>query len=377
MESLDDLLLLTLTPGLGPVRIGRGLIALGSARAMAQAGADALASALGMSPLQAQGMIRSMREVAAADVVAEERRLAAELGVTLVAWDDPSYPRLLKLIADPPPLLYVKGAVTEQDALALAMVGSRKCSHYGREQADRFAAGCAMAGLCIVSGGAYGVDTAAHRAALRVGGRTLAVIGSGLAQPYPPDNHELFDAIARQGAVISELPMRTAPRPENFPSRNRIISGLSLGVLVVEAALRSGALITARLAAEDHAREVMALPGRVDSPTSAGCHRILREGWASLVTSPAEVMQSLGEAGQTLAASQSSGDADAPPTAPAMTLTPSQRTIFDHLQSPATLDDLATVAGLPIATLRADLTLLEIRGLVRRQGVMLSRVQPK
>jgi DNA processing protein len=222
----------------------------------------------------------------------------------LITIHDAGYPRLLRHIPDPPQLLWVRGELREDDALALAMVGSRRCTHYGREQADRFAADAASADLCVVSGGAPGIDAAAHRAALRLGGRTLAVIGSGLSTPYPKEHHELFDQIAdptaARGAVLSDLPMTAPTQPENFPRRNRIISGLSLGVLVVEAAARSGALITARLCVEEHGRELMAIPGRIDSKASEGCHRMIRQGWATLVTGGADVLDALDESGQIL-----------------------------------------------------------------------------
>jgi DNA processing protein len=268
--------------------------------------------------------------------------------------------------------LFVRGEIREQDAMALAIVGARRCSGYGREQADRFASLCGSAGLCIVSGGAYGIDAAAHRAALRAGARTLAVIGSGLAKPYPPEHEELFDQIASgHGAVLSELPMHSPPMKENFPARNRIISGLALGVLVIEASLRSGALITARQCAEDHGREVMALPGRVDSATSAGCHKILREGWATLVTNAADVLDALGDAGQTLKAGLTHQTDHAEASAPSLweqALTPSQRTLIEALREPADLDALVSRTNLPVAQIQADLTMLQIRGAIKRQG---------
>ena len=300
--------------------------------------------------------------------------------VRLIGLNDADYPRLLKLIPDPPTLLWVRGRMMEEDALALGIVGSRRCSHYGREQADRFAGLCAQSGLCIVSGGARGIDGAAHRAALRIGGRTIAVIGSGLAKPYPHDHKELFDAIADpdkdQGAVVSEFPMDTPPAAENFPRRNRIISGLSLGVLVVEAALRSGALITARLAVEEHHRELMALPGRVDSAGSAGCHKVIREGWATLVTNPGDVLDALGEAGQMLKLGMQSGghggEANDTPSPEPIGLTPSQRAVLEGLSAPSSLDELVARTGLPIQDVQAELTMLEVRGEVRRHGGVFS-----
>lgn len=280
----------------------------------------------------------------------------------------------------------MRGELREQDALGLGIVGSRKCSHYGREQADRFAAQCAAAGLCIVSGGAYGIDIAAHRATLRVKGRTIAVIGSGLGVPYPKDHVPVFDQIVAEesGAVISEFPMYVGPKPENFPRRNRIISGMALGVLVVEAAQRSGALITARLCVEDHGRECMALPGRVDAPASAGCHKIIRDGWATLVTSASDVLDQLGEAGQLLkidheraagATSSEQADKDSPSLFDA-TYTESQRKILEAVAEPRALDQIVAWTGLDVGPVSADLTMLEIRGVVQRKGGMFVKRSP-
>ena len=304
-------------------------------------------------------------------------------GVRLLHLDEAEYPRLLKLIPDPPLLLWVRGEVCGDDALAVGLVGSRRCSGYGREQAERFAARCADAGLCVVSGGAYGVDIAAHRAVLRVKGRTTAVIGSGLNRPYPADHAETFDRIVAEGsgAVVSELPMFVGPRAEHFPRRNRIISGLSLGVLVIEAARRSGALITARVCVDDHGRECMAVPGRIDSPASAGCHDLIRKGAASLVTSVEDVLEQLGEAGELLKvgldqsdAARANGEAaSAPPSLFEANLTDTQRAVVTLLDDARSLDELVAGSGLAPAQVQADLTVLEIRGTVKRRGGLFVR----
>lgn len=363
------MLKLTLTPGLGPTLIRRCLEAFATAADVLKATPDQLALISGISKVRATSFCQYWRSD---ESVLAEMQLVNEHGVHLLSIEDENYPKLLKWINDPPSLLYVRGQLTAEDALGLAIVGARKCTRYGREMADRFAAGCSQLGLTIVSGGAYGIDTASHAATLRVKGRTIAVIGNGLAKPYPQANAKLFDDIvASGGAVISELPMATSPRPENFPARNRIISGLSLGTLVIEAANRSGALITARLAAEDHGREVMALPGPVDSPMSSGCHRIIREGWATLVTSPAEVLENLGEAGQLLQAqagtTQNAGIAEQPSLFTA-NLSETQQKIMAVLDGDLAINDIARLTTLPMHILQADLTMLEIRGAITRHA---------
>lgn len=384
-SAADAMLLLTLTPGLGPTLIARATRQLGGPQAVLEASADQLAAIPGIGPRRAQRIRRAIDDLADGAALAAEREAVERCGAAVIAIDDPGYPKLLRHIDDPPPLLYVRGRLAPEDAIALAVVGARRCTHYGREQADRLAGLAARAGLTIVSGGAYGIDAAAHRGAMRSGGRTIAVLGSGLADPYPPEHIELFDRIVAddRGAVVSELPMTAPPRRENFPSRNRIISGLALGVLVIEASLRSGALITARLAAEEHHREVLALPGRVDSPASAGCHRMLREGWAALVTGLDDILNSLGDTGQLLAAANTTIDninenssvitapSDGDDTVFTRNLTDSQRLIvarLAELPDPRDIDMLAAATGLAVPALRADLTLLEIRGLVRRRG---------
>lgn len=375
MLSEDDALLsLMLTPGLGHGLIARCLDAFGSAAAACEASALELAAIRGISRDRAFDLRKSLDAIMDGDPLRRERDLIAQHGVTLLTRDDVAYPKLLQQIPDPPVILYLRGRVTDVDAMAVALVGARKCSHYGREQADRFAFQLAESGMTIVSGGAYGIDAAAHRAALRAKGRTLAVIGSGLARPYPAEHVALFDQIVAEdrGAVISEFPMTTGPLAENFPRRNRIISGLSLGVVVIEAGYRSGALITARMAVEDHGRECMALPGRVDSPQSEGCHKLLRDGAAALVTRPGDVLDALGETGSMLHAAEHPEEV-ATLTVAQHTLTDAQQKIVATLDSPRTLDQLVAMTAMPVQTVQSELTMLEIRGRITRRGGLFER----
>src|SRR5206468_5022558 len=233
--------------------------------------------------------------IRAAGAMAEAELIKArELGVRIICPEDEVYPVLLRSIPDPPAVLYVKGTLEPRDLNGFALVGSRRCSYYGREQAERFAALLAGAGFTVISGGARGVDSAAHRGAMQhPHGRTIAVLGCGVDTVYPPENKSLFDDIAKRGAVISEYPLGTPPLAENFPRRNRIVSGLSRGVLVIEADIRSGALITARQACDDHQRPVLTLPGRVDNAMSAGPHKLIRDG-AALVTCLEDILDGLG-----------------------------------------------------------------------------------
>lgn len=374
-----SLLALTLVPGLGPVRITRLIESLGSVDAALGATSARLARVPGIGDKTAANIARNLhRSIEGVD--AELERIA-ECGAHVVALGDPHYPPMLAAIPGAPPVLCVRGHIDAQDdhKYTCAMVGSRDCSIYGVEQAGHFAGALGSAGVCVVSGGARGIDTAAHRGALNAGGQTIAVLGCGIAHDYPPENATLFTEIVdRGGAVISELPTDTKPDAKNFPARNRIISGLSLGVLVIEAGARSGALITARHAAEDHGREVMALPGRVDSPSSAGSLELLRHG-AHLVVEPADVLAILRQDARHLFQGTHAARTDNPtrqpvaPTLPEPDGVPGE--ILRALTEPRTGDELAEHMGLDPGTLRSQLTMLEIHGLVRRDGSRFARVR--
>lgn len=380
-----DLLRLTLIKGLGPMLIARLVEALGSPSRVLTASPAQLASVRGIGQTTASRIASSLQP--SEQLALEELALAKAQGVQIVATHDRAYPEPLRTIPNAPPILYVRGSLApeEQHLWGVAIVGSRRCSQYGIEQAERFAGVLAGAGLTIVSGGARGIDTAAHRGAIRSAGRTIAVMGCGLCHCYPPENRELYDQIAGQGAVVSELPMNSSPQAENFPARNRIISGMALGVLVIEAGDHSGALITARQAAEVQNREVMAVPGRVDSPCSIGSHELLKKGGASLVTEPGDVLeilrtparhQALGTF-QSRYADKSDSELFAsarpqPSTEPPTLGTPTQQRILASLTEPKTIDQLAAATQLTLEQLRGEVTLLEIQRRIRREGARLT-----
>ncbi len=414
-----DLLRLTLVPGLGPVLISRLLKKFGTAGEALGASASLIRTVKGIGDARADAIDRARADL---DRLADEELQAISAsGVHLIAMGEARYPTLLLHIDDPPPVLYAKGELRpgDLDRAMLAVVGSRKCSHYGLEQSRRFASMLAQAGVTIVSGGARGIDTAAHRGAMEAGGRTVAVMGCGLARAYPPENEELFARIAERGCLLSELPFHTPPTAENFPARNRIISGMSHGTLVIEAGHRSGSLITARLAAEDHGREVFAIPGRVDSAYSAGSLDLIKTGGAVMVTEPADILSVLRDAttfgvGAPISESSERGEPDgildgsnlfAPeprarrpvpgtrtlgpigPSEPdesaqegakaartALATDPVDARILAALELPLTPDQLAIRAELPAHQLRARLTMLEIQKRVRRFGAHFERL---
>lgn len=283
----DALLRLSLCPEVGPAFLHAAHAAFGSHEAVLGA-SDA---ALGALPRMGAPRIAALRAALGAVDARRERDRMRSCGVRALVLGDPDYPALLAPLPHPPWLLWTRGRTESAASDAVAVVGSRHPTAYGRAQSARFAGAAAEAGIVVVSGGARGVDAEAHRAAMRAGGATVAVTGSGLGNPYPPEHAVLFDAIVEGGGLlVSEFPCDWPPMPANFPRRNRIVSGMSLAVLVVEASRASGALITARIAVEDHGRHVCAVPGPVDSPRSAGCNLAIREGWAEAVVSPEDLV---------------------------------------------------------------------------------------
>jgi DNA processing protein len=384
-----DWLQLSLTDGLGPTLTARLVERAGSAEAAAQSSIALLRTVEGIGTARATKIHASL--IASRDGAMRELERAAKIGARVVTLDDEEYPLLLRHVPAPPTLLYVMGRFESRDVYGVAIVGSRKCSVYGREVAEKFAAGIAGTGASVVSGGARGIDAAAHKGAMIPReGRTIAVLGSALDVPYPPEHVGLFAQIReRGGAVVSEFPMGTPPTPDNFPRRNRIISGLSRGTLVVEADVRSGALITARYAVEEHQRPVFAIPGRIDNPLSAGPHKLLKDG-AILVERFGDLLDQLGPLPQSMYdapatprpshgepsdADLFSGTTEMPASAVAPAPAPegppvsaAQSKILDALKTNRTLhvDQLAEQTGMPVSDVLKELTLLSLRGHVKR-----------
>ncbi|HYA36777.1 MAG TPA: DNA-processing protein DprA [Candidatus Methylomirabilis sp.] len=280
-----------------------------------------------------------------------------EPGHHLLTWSDPDYPPLLREIPDPPSMFFVLGERAVLSGPQIAIVGSRNPTPMGRENAHAFAKSLAGAGLTVTSGLALGIDGAAHRGALEGGGTTVAVAGTGLDRVYPARHRELAHEIVRRGALVSEYPLGTPPLPENFPVRNRFISGLSLGTVVVEAALQSGSLITARLATEQ-GREVFAIPGSIHSPQARGCHALIRQG-AKLVETAQDILEELGPlASLTRRATPENSTVVRP-------LDPSMSALLEHIgHDPVTVDMLIERSGLTPDAVSSMLLQMELNGLV-------------
>jgi DNA processing protein len=367
-SDIEKWLKLIRADGVGPVTFAKFIRHFGSPDRALGASVSELAKVDGIGLKTAERIASTRDKFDSADELA----LAEKLGVYLVTLEDRRYPPVLKQIYDPPPVLYVKGSLTRQDNLAISIVGSRRCSLYGQEQSTRFAHFLASAGFTICSGMARGIDTLAHQGALAAAGRTIAVQGCGLANIFPPENKKLFELIAESGACISELPLRYEPLAENFPPRNRIIAGLSLGTIVIEAGLNSGALITAK-AALDYNREVMAVPGKIDSPLSQGTHKLLKEG-ARLIESVGDVMEALGYIGDQLEphASRAAADAAAQAEAPLfdakqLKLSADEQTIHNCLdKEPKHVEQVIADTELTPGGVSAALISLRLKGLIKQ-----------
>jgi DNA processing protein len=357
-NDLADLVALSLVPGLGP-RLTQALLdRFGSAAAARQATVAQLETVPHIGAKLAHDFARALRET---DARAELER-ASGYGVRLVPHYSPEFPERLKELPDAPHLLYVRGAVLPGDANAVAIVGSRKCTAYGVRMATRIAGGLARAGLTVVSGLALGIDGSAHRGALDAGGRTLAVLAGGLSSIYPPEHVDLADAVAANGALITETPLLMEPQRGMFHSRNRLISGLARAVVIIEANDRSGALITARHGAEQ-GREVFAVPANVDSSHSAGSLRLLRQG-AKMIRDVDDLLEDLN--GLRVERSSTATTAAPAPPAPPPVLDAAQQRVWDFLTEPRHADEITRGLGLAAGEMSKLLLTMEMKKLIRR-----------
>lgn len=349
-----------MVPGMGPVRLKNLLEVFETPSRVLTAGKAALQAVHGVGPDTAKSLAEWETSV---DLAAELKRIA-DFGARVISWDSPEYPASLRTIANPPIVLYVWGDLRVEDAHALGIVGSRSVTHYGIESAKKLSFQLAYAGYAIVSGLARGIDTAAHNGALAANGRTIAVIGSGLSKLYPPENHGLAEKIAKSGAVVSEYPMERPADRQTFPYRNRIVAGWGRGLLVVEAGLNSGALITADQAIEQ-GRPVFAVPGQIDRPTSAGSNKLIQQG-ARLVTSANDILDELGQLFPSERRSLSAAPkSDAPAASPAK-FTQDETLIATALEAgELTLDELAAATRLPPYKVSSTLTMLELKRVIR------------
>ena len=344
-----------LVKGIGPAKLKVLIDRFGGVEAAWRA-SDGDLAALGLDRRTINTFLQTRSSVDLDSELQKVRNARADL----LVWDSPGYPKYLKEISHPPPVLYVRGAIHETDEWAIAVVGTRRKTAYGRQVTTDLVRGLVNNNVTIVSGLARGIDSIAHKAAVEMGGRTIAVLGCGLDIIYPSENRSLANRIINgQGALVSEFPIGTKPEAKNFPPRNRVISGLSMGVIVVEAGKRSGALITADFALEQD-REVFAVPGNVTSPASRGTNSLIQEG-AKLVRNVEDVLEELN-----MVMVQEK-------TAIQMTMPESaeEAQILKKLtHQPVHIDELIQQAGLPSAIVSSTLTLMELKGMVRQVGGM-------
>ncbi len=343
---------LSLLPEIGPVRARKLLAVFGTPEKIFEARPGDLLSVEGIGI----NRMKNIKEFSLWEEVEKQVRVIEQKEIKAVCLDEADYPEMLREIEDAPIVLYVKGDIETQDRYAIAVVGSRRMTDYGASVADDISGELASMGFTVVSGMARGIDTLAHRAALKAGGRTFAVLGSGIDIPYPPENKALMDRIAGSGCVITEFPPGTSPDKENFPRRNRIISGLSLGVLVVEATSESGALITARYAT-DQGREVFAVPGNVVSPGSEGTNELIRRG-AVLTRKAEDIVKELAPVLKGFIRSVEKMKTD---------VTHEEMKLCNLLSGePKQIDDISRESGLPTSEALGILLGLELKGAVKQ-----------
>ena len=358
MDTREAFIALNMIDGIGPVRVRQLLEHFADAPAILRASRSQLEQVRGIGPEISDAIVNWEKNV---DLSGELKRLE-QFGCHVVIQTDENYPELLRQIYDPPVVLYVKGELQAKDKGGVAIVGSRMTTHYGTEVARKLAFQLGYIGVTVVSGGARGIDTAAHQGALSGKGRTIAVLGTGINLVFPAENAELFGRVAAQGAVITQFPFNRKADKQSFPIRNRIVAGMTLGTVVVEANLTSGALITAGMA-NDYGRQVFAVPGRVDSPRSKGCHELIKKG-AKLCESVEDI---LSEFEYLFPASNKSSELRDAPSLPAMTLSANEQKMFDLIgDEEMSIDDLIRHSGLGASSVLAVLLGLEMKRLIRQ-----------
>jgi DNA processing protein len=362
MTSREAYIALNMVDGVGPIRVRALRDRFGEPQAVLAASKTELMQVEGVGEEVARS-ITSWREKV--DLDAEVQRIEKS-GVRVVCRDDAEYPKNLREIYDPPLVLYVKGTLTERDALAIAVVGSRRTTLYGQDMARKLAFQLARVGVTVVSGLARGIDTAAHNGALQAKGRTVAVIGCGIDVVYPAENKKLADEIvAKDGAVVTEFPFGVQPDRQNFPMRNRIISGWSLGVVVVEANLKSGALITANQAGEQ-GRQVFAVPGRADSILSKGANKLIKDG-AKLTEDVEDILNEFEYLLPKTATEPVETGLESRGTKPALQLSETEEKVMAQVgNEEVAIDEIIRASGLTTACVSATLLALEMKRLVRQ-----------
>lgn len=359
MDSREAHVALNLIEGVGPVRVRQLLEHFGDAPAILAASRSQLLQVRGVGDDTAAAIAKWEDSV---DLAGELKRIA-DSGSRILIPADEEYPASLREIYDPPIVLYVKGALTPKDKNAVAMVGSRQTTHYGIETARKLAYQLAYVGVTVVSGGARGIDTAGHQGALAAKGRTVCVLGTGLGVVFPPENKDLFDRIADHGAVLTQFPFNRNGDKQSFAIRNRIVAGMTLGTVVVEADLHSGALITANFATE-YGRQVFAVPGRIDSPRSKGCHDLIKKG-AKLCEGAEDI---LSEFEYLFPSSNKPASPGETGVLPALELSENEQKVLETLRTDdeASIDEVIRKSGLPSSAVSVALLSLEMKRVVKQ-----------
>ena len=358
MDSREALVALNLVEGVGPVRVRQLLEFFADAPTVLKASKQQLLAVRGIGDETAEAIAKWETTV---DLAGELKRIA-DFGCRVITQADTEYPAMLREIYDPPVILYIKGSLTDRDKNSVAMVGSRQTTHYGIETARKLAYQLAYTGVTVVSGGARGIDTAAHQGAMSGKGRTIAVLGTAINIVFPPENAELFERIAANGAVISQFPFNRNGDRQSFAIRNRIVAGMTLGTVVVEANLTSGALITANFATE-YGRQVFAVPGRIDSPRSKGCHDLIKKG-AKLCEGIEDI---LSEFEYLFPATNRPPSASETGMLPAIELSENEQKVYEVLgKEELSIDDVIRKCGLPASATSVALFSLEMKRLVRQ-----------